>query len=99
MHESLGIAYCAEAKTGRVVYEERIGAARGVYASPVMAEGRIYHTDRVGTTLVVAAQPEFKLLAQNVLGKRISVNASPAISGGRILMRADQVLYCIGESR
>jgi outer membrane protein assembly factor BamB len=62
-----------------------------------MAEGRIYYTDRMGKTFVVAAEPTYKLLATNVLGKRINVNASPAVVDGRILMRADSVLYCIGE--
>ena len=97
MNDNNGIAYCAEAKTGRVVYEERVPGAAGVYASPIMAEGRIYYTDRMGKTFVVAAEPTYKLLATNVLGKRINVNASPAVVDGRILMRADSVLYCIGE--
>jgi outer membrane protein assembly factor BamB len=99
MSDQLGIAYCAEAKSGRIVYEERIPGARQVYASPVLSEGRIYYTDRAGTTFVVAAQPQFKLLATNTLERRIFVNASPAITGDRFLMRADQVLYCIGENR
>jgi outer membrane protein assembly factor BamB len=97
-NDQSGLAYCAEAKTGKVLYKERIGRIPQTYASPIMAEGRIYYTDRGGTTSVVAAQPEFKLLATNELGRRISVNASPAVSGGRILMRADNVLYCIGNA-
>ncbi|MGH7378605.1 MAG: PQQ-binding-like beta-propeller repeat protein, partial [Candidatus Methylomirabilales bacterium] len=37
MHENLGIAYCAEAKSGRMVYERRVEDAGQVYASPVLA--------------------------------------------------------------
>jgi hypothetical protein len=99
MHDSQGIAYCADAKTGEIVYDERIGGGSGVYASPVMADGRIYYTERSGRTLVVAAEPKFKLLAQNTLGKRITVNASPAVSDGRLLMRVEQTLYCISDPR
>lgn len=99
MSDVLGTAYCAEAKSGRILYDERLTRASQVYASPVLAEGRIYYTDRMGQTFVVAAQPEFKLLAQSSLGKRININASPAVSEGRLLIRADQFLFCIGESR
>jgi hypothetical protein len=99
MNDVQNIAYCADAKSGKIVHEERIGGGTGVYASPILADGRIYYTERGGSTIVVSAEPQFKLLARNTLGKRIVINASPAVSGGRILMRADQVLYCIAESR
>lgn len=98
MNDNLGVAYCAEAKTGRIIYEERIGG-NGAYASPVLAEGRIYHTERGGKTFVIAAQPEYKLLATNSLGKRVIVNSTSAVSGGRLLLRIEQTLYCIGEGR
>ncbi len=97
MSDQLGIAYCAEAKSGRIVYAERVGSAGQVYSSPILSDGRIYYTDRLARTFVVAAQPEFKVLAESTLGKRIHINASPAVSAGRLLLRVDQVLYCIGE--
>ncbi len=97
MHEGLGIAFCAEAKSGRIVYEERINTPGGVYASTVLAEGRIYYVSRLGQTLVVAAEPQFKLLATNTLEKRIAIDASPAVTNGRLLLRTNQHLYCIGE--
>ncbi|MGH2551836.1 MAG: PQQ-binding-like beta-propeller repeat protein, partial [Thermomicrobiales bacterium] len=97
MNDQSGIAYCADAKTGKIVYEERVPGAEQIYGSPVMAEGRIYYTNRNSRTLVVAAEPKFKLLGQSVLGRRIQTDSSPAISDGRILLRAESVLYCIGE--
>lgn len=99
MNDQTGTAFCAVAKTGEVVYSERLPRAVQVYSSPVLVDGRIYYTDRMGQTFVVAARPEFKLLAQNSLGKRIHINASPAVTDGRLLFRADQFLFCIGESR
>ena len=94
----VGIAYCAELTTGKLRYEERVpGAERaGVYASAVLADGRIYYLGREGRTFVVDARPEFELLATNVLGDRAVFNASPAIDQGRIYIRTDQSLYCIG---
>jgi len=99
MNDQRGVAYCAEAKSGRVVYEERIPGASQTYASPILADGKIYYTDRSGKTFIVAARPSFELLGQNSLGNRLMVNASPTVADGRLLMRVDRHLYCIGEAR
>src|SRR5262249_12216360 len=97
MNDVLGIAYCADLQTGAIRYEERIPAAgAGIYASPVLASGRIYYVGRDGRTFVVAARPEFELLATNDLRDRGQFNASPAVSGGRIYLRSEQCIYCIG---
>jgi hypothetical protein len=97
MHENLGIAYCAEAKTGNIVYEERIERASQVYASAVLADGKIYYVSRPGRAFVVAAKPSFELLAANELGNRETFNASPAVAGGRLYLRSDRFLYCLGK--
>jgi hypothetical protein len=97
MNDVLGIAYCADLKTGDIRYEERIPAAgAGVYASPVLADGRIYYVSRDGQTFVVAAKPAFELLATNDLRDRGQFNASPAVSAGRIYLRSEHYLYCVG---
>ena len=54
-------------------------------------------SDNEGKTYVVKAGREFKLLATNPLGERIT--ASPAISGNELIYRTDSHLYCIGQSR
>ena len=38
MSEKLGIAYCAKATTGELVYQQRLDRAGQVYASPVLAQ-------------------------------------------------------------
>jgi outer membrane protein assembly factor BamB len=97
-HDNLAIAFCVNAQTGEVVYEERLNPSPGqIYASPVLADGRIYYLSRSGRTVVVAAKPEFEQLAFNPLGERGTFNASPAISGDHLLIRSDRFLYCIGE--
>ncbi len=95
MHEKLGIAYCAHAESGDLVYEERMNRAGQVYASSVLADGRVYHVTRSGKTFVVPAKPEFELLATNELRDGTLFNASPAISGKRLLIRSEKFLYCI----
>lgn len=95
MHEKLGIAYCARAETGEQVYEERLNRAGQVYASALLADGRLYFLNRSGRTFVLAARPNFELLATNDLNDGPLFNASPAISGNRLLIRSDKHLYCI----
>mgnify|MGYP002842631726 CR=1 FL=1 len=94
-----GIAFCASAKTGKVLYEKEIVSRsrdRPVYASPVLVNGRIYCVTRKRGTYVFAAQPEFKQLANNRFAKDDSdFNASPAVSDGQLIMRPDKYLYCI----
>jgi outer membrane protein assembly factor BamB len=97
-HENLGIVYCVNARTGEVVYEERLEPSPGqIYASPVLSDGRIYFIGRGGRTIVIAAKPKLEQLAANTLESNRGVfNASPAISGKRLLIRSNRALYCLG---
>jgi outer membrane protein assembly factor BamB len=98
MHESQATAYCADAKTGEVVYEERVaGRFNQVYAPALLTDGKVYYTARDGKTLVVAAKPKYEQLALNDLGDRSTFNAGIAVSGGKLYLRSDKTLYCIGK--
>jgi outer membrane protein assembly factor BamB len=90
-----GVLTCLDGKTGEEVYRERLGTACN--SSPVASDGNIYLSDNDSTTFVVKAGKDFKLLAANKLGERIT--ASPAISGNDLIYRTDSHLYCIGEVR
>jgi len=96
LHENLGVAYCIEAATGQLVYEERLPNAGQFYASPILADGKLYCLGRRGTLFVLAAKPQFESLARNELGDRSSFDASPAVDGSRLLIRSDTCLYGIG---
>lgn len=96
LHEHLGIAYCVEAATGKVVFEERLGNAGQFYASPILAGGRLYGVTRNGRGFVLAARPQFEPPTRNELGDRSSFDASPAVEGNRLLLRSDKFLYCLG---
>ena len=98
MSEKLGIAYCAKAETGELVYEKRLDRFGGVYASPVLVEGRLYYIDRYGKAIVLAAKPEFEQLAVNVIEDgRTRFDGSPAVDGKRLLIRSGKFLYCLGQ--
>jgi outer membrane protein assembly factor BamB len=89
-----GILVCFDGKTGKEHYRERLGGACN--SSPIASDGHIYLSNNDGTTFVVQAGPEFKLIATNELGERIT--ASPAITGNELIYRTDSHLYCLGQS-
>jgi outer membrane protein assembly factor BamB len=94
--DSPAVAFCADLKTGNVVYEERMDQAGQVYASAVLADGKVYYVGRSGRTYVVPAKPTFEVLAVNELGERGTYNSSPSVAGGKLFMRSDRNLYCLG---
>ena len=92
-----GLAYCLKADSGEQVYRERLPGAGGVYASLTAAGGNLYAVSRGKGTFVLPAKPEFKMLAHNEIKSDTSdFNASPAISGNRLLLRSNRFLYCVG---
>ena len=99
-HHDRGIIYCVDAKTGQQQYEERLTPRPGrIFASPVVADGKIYFVSREQGVYVVAARPEFELLAHNEPLDDAIFNGSPAVVAGKLLMRSDKFLYCIGRDK
>ena len=91
-----GIMTSLDAATGQLRYEGgRVPVATTFFASPVAFDGKILITSQDGDTYVVAAGPKHEILKTNSLGE--PVYASPAISGGRIFIRGERNLYCIGS--
>jgi outer membrane protein assembly factor BamB len=85
-----------DAKTGRVILDkERLPQAKSFYASPVTAAGRVYLTDRNGTTVVLKAGETIDVLAVNKLNEPI--DASPVLVGKQLFLRGEKHLYCIEE--
>lgn len=88
-----GVVSCVEAKTGKVVWQERLG---GQYsASPIAAEGHIYLFSHDGPATVIAAGREYKSLAVNTLDDGFM--ASPAVVGKAIFLRTKTHLYRIEQ--
>ncbi|MCP5520654.1 MAG: PQQ-binding-like beta-propeller repeat protein [Verrucomicrobiales bacterium] len=94
---NLGIVTCVEMATGKVVFEKRLDRAGQIYASPVLAGGKIYAVTRGGTVFVIAAKPRFELLARNDLHDGGGFDASPAVLDAALLIRSDRFLYGIGK--
>lgn len=87
-----GMASCFDVKTGEAHWQERLTSAN-VKVSPVAADGKIYFLNGQGGCTVVKASAKFEKLADNELGE--GTLSSPAVSGGRILIRTEGHLHCI----
>ena len=93
MTNEVGVVTCADAATGSVLWKERLGGI--FFASPVAADGKVYMLSETGEMFVLRAGRKAEVLAKNQLDERFL--ASPAISGGRILLRGDGTLFAIAE--
>jgi outer membrane protein assembly factor BamB len=90
-----GFAQCLEAATGKPVWRQRLG---GTYsASPIHAAGKLYLLSDSGETTVLEAGAKFKVVAKNPLGERCQ--ASPAASDGKLFVRTEKHLFCIGKDK
>jgi outer membrane protein assembly factor BamB len=94
MIHDAGTASCVDAKTGAIVWQNRVS---GNYsASPLAAPGRIYVFDQDdGKTTVIEAGREFKILAENKLDKGFM--SSPAVYRDDLILRTETHLYRIGN--
>ncbi len=99
VHDSRGLAYCLAADTGEIVYQERLDPRPGlIYSSTTNGDGKLYAISRENGSYVIAAQPEFKLLAVNSFSDDTArANGSIAVSGSRLILRTDRAIYCIGN--
>lgn len=88
-----GIATCLEAATGKEIWQDRVGG--DFYASPVCIGDRIYCASRNGEVVVIAAADEFKVLGRSQLGA--PTQSTPAVAGGRMFLRVEGWLVCIGK--
>ncbi|MBX7208368.1 MAG: PQQ-like beta-propeller repeat protein [Verrucomicrobiaceae bacterium] len=93
-----GILRCVEFKTGKVIYEERVEGSQGsakFFSSPVAGDGKIYCASQQGDLIVIKAGPKFERISASKLDSPI--NASSAIGDGRIYVRTEKTLWCIGS--
>jgi outer membrane protein assembly factor BamB len=94
---NVNILTCVDAQSGSVLIDrERLPGVANFYASPVAAAGRIYFTDRDGTTLVLKQSDRVEVLATNTLGE--PVDASPALAGRQLFLRGEKHVWCIEEN-
>jgi outer membrane protein assembly factor BamB len=88
-----GIATAVEAKTGDVVWSERVGG--NFSAAPLYADGKIYLCNEEGKVTVLAPGRQYKVLAENHFDSGIM--ASPAASGKALYIRTKTDMYRVEQ--
>jgi outer membrane protein assembly factor BamB len=92
-----GVLTGMNAKTGDVLFRQRMGLGTGFSASLVAAGGVVYAVNELGEFFIFRAAPKYEELAKVEMGE--TVMATPAISDGTLFVRGEQKLYAIRGKR
>lgn len=87
-----GVVSCIEAETGKTLWTNRVGGK--FYGSPICVDRRLMSMSDDGKLVVVAAGPEFEVLARNPIGE--GSHATPAVADGVLYLRTFSHLASIG---
>lgn len=88
-----GVGTCFDAKSGNVLWQKRLA---GHYSGSLLsANGLAYFTSDDGVTKVIKPGPELEIVATNQIAD--ACYASPAASNGKLLIRGEQYLWCLGK--
>lgn len=101
-----GISFAALPGEADELWQERVPGLDGVggrgkpfYASPIISNGIIYAQSRANGVFVIEPSKEgLKVLSQNKIeGDDTLFNATPAVADGKLLLRSQKAIYCVGE--
>ncbi|MEZ6133531.1 MAG: PQQ-binding-like beta-propeller repeat protein [Pirellulaceae bacterium] len=68
------------------------------YASPIIAGDHLYYVSGTGETYVLKlSDPVEQVSVNRVTADRESFGGTPAVSHGKLYIRSDKHLYCVGE--
>ncbi len=90
---TFAVIACFEAQTGEFLWE--YDTKTGFYSSPIIADGKLYVFDLDGNAYIFNPGREPNLLFSTNMGE--PVFATPAFSQGRMYIRTNNYLYCIGK--
>ena len=91
-----GEVHCIDPTIGKTIWSNKLPrGAQSYYASPTVADGKIYAAREDGKFFVAELNEELKVLFEREFGERII--ASPVAVGDKILLRSDTRLMCFGE--
>jgi len=89
--DSQGEFFCLDALSGEIIWSEKLKGK--FHSSPIYADGLLYISSTRGETLVYRSGSGPELVARNKLEGEIW--ATPALTGGAILLRSSEYLYKI----
>jgi len=90
---SYGVIACFDAMSGEFLWEHESPA--GFYASPVIADSKVFFLDVDGQMHIFSLTKEKSLLGEPKLGEKAV--STPAFANGKIFLRGFDHLFCIGK--
>ena len=105
----VGVLHCLDLETGKQVFMERLPTS--IWATPLATQNGIYFFGKDGTTSVIKAGDEMKLVSENVLWKeepkkeqpknRFGMSSGPvlyaaAVADSKLILRRGDRLYAVG---
>lgn len=88
---------CLEAKTGKVIWTGKLPGRNPYYASPTVADDKIYCLSEGGDAVIVAAGGnEFKIISETKFDEG-PMQSTIAIADGLVFLRTAKKLYCFGK--
>jgi outer membrane protein assembly factor BamB len=92
-----GIGLCLDLKTGKKLWEERLGNQNGSWSSLLLVNDRLLIMNQSGQVSVLRASPKFERLHTNTIPEETTCS-SLAIAGGRVFLRTYESLWCFGRN-
>jgi outer membrane protein assembly factor BamB len=83
------------AATGELLQQERLGAIGNYYASPVLADGKVYFASENGVVTIVAEEKEWRIISARNFHEKIF--ATPLVYGDALYIRTEKGLYCFRQ--
>lgn len=90
---SYGSIVCYDAKSGSKYWVKEFD--NGFYSSPMIAEGNVFVLDKLGIMHIFKVDQQYVPVGESKLGEKTVT--TPAFANGKILIRGDKNLYCIGK--
>jgi outer membrane protein assembly factor BamB len=90
-----GSLTCYLAKTGELVYREKLGEMSSFSSSGIAADGKLYFSGENGDIFIVKAGPDFEVLGTNTMNDICM--ATPAISEGTLFFRTHHYLAAVSD--
>ncbi|MBM3836742.1 MAG: Pyrrolo-quinoline quinone [Verrucomicrobia bacterium] len=89
-----GEVECLDPAIGKSLWKGELPKHRSsYYASPSVADGKLYATREDGVVFVASVDGKFEILSENNMGERVI--ASPVPVANRLLIRGEKHLFCI----
>jgi outer membrane protein assembly factor BamB len=91
-----GQVSCLDANTGKKLWDGQFPKHRAsYYASPTVADGKLYAPREDGVIMVASISDGFKFLSENNMGERIIATTVPVRD--QLLIRGEKHLFCIAK--